>query len=438
MRLGPTLLLLAAACGGGGSPAADTAASGESLVFPDAGARDTTPPPPSPDMKPAFPFLAVNHLLCTGQSLSIGSGGTPALSLEQPFKNQMFSAGVIPGGTGLTALAPLVEAKVETMSSGLANLVTQLARDEVLKGATPPEDSHDLLVSCHGVGGQPYSALKKGTTPYANGIAQVKAALALAGKAGQSYGVRAVTVVHGEADHVKSNAAYAADLAEWQADYEKDVQALTGQTLPVPILHTQMSSWTKYGQTVSSIPVQQLAASVESKGRIQLVGPKYFLPYTDGVHLTNHGYRQLGEYYAKAYRVAILEGKRWEPLRPLAVSRAGATITVRFHVPTPPLVLDTTLVSNPGSYGFEFFDASGKPPQIASVSLAGPDTVKVTLAASPTGGQMQIRYAYRGIANALAGPKSGPRGNLRDSDVTPSRHGYPLYNWAVHFSEAVP
>jgi len=28
--------------------------------------------------------------------------------------------------------------------------------------------------------------------------------------------------------------------------------------------------------------------------------------------------------------------------------------------------------------------------------------------------------------------------NLRDSDATPSRHGYPLFNWAVHFDEPVP
>jgi hypothetical protein len=438
------LVLGLAACGSNSGPAWDLGARDDALlVFPDLVAAgdargDGARADLTPDLIAPFSYLALNHLLCTGQSLSVGSGGSPALSTTQPFENRMFSTGVLAGGKDLTSLVPLVEAKVETISSGLANLVTQLARDEVFKGRPAPRDSHDLLVSCHGVGGQPYSALKKGTTPYANGIAQVVAAKALAGVMGVSHGVRAITVVHGESDHVKANTQYAADLAEWQADYEADILPLTGQKLPVPFFHTQISSWTKYGSAVSSIPIQQLAASVGSGGKIMLVGPKYFLPYIDGVHLTNKGYRQLGEYHAKAYRSAILEGRPWEPLRPIAVSRSGAKITVRFHVPVPPLVLDTTLVSNPGSHGFEFFDASAKPPKVASVTLVGPDLVEITLTAVPTGAKQEIRYAYRGVVDSPAGPKTGPRGNLRDSDATVSRHGYALYNWAVHFAAPVP
>lgn len=175
-----------------------------------------------------------------------------------------------------------------------------------------------------------------------------------------------------------------------------------------------------------------------SGGKLQLVGPKYFMPYADGVHLTNHGYRQLGEYFAKAYRSAILEDKPWEPLRPIAVTRVGAKITVRFHVPVPPLVLDTTLVKDPGSYGFDFVDSALKTPKILTVVLAGPDVVEITLAAEPTGNNMLIRYAYKGVPTAPAGPQTGARGNLRDSDATPSRHGYALYNWAVHFAAPVP
>jgi hypothetical protein len=31
----------------------------------------------------------------------------------------------------------------------------------------------------------------------------------------------------------------------------------------------------------------------------------------------------------------------------------------------------------------------------------------------------------------------GPRGNLRDSDTSPSQYGYELFNWAVHFDVPV-
>ena len=41
----------------------------------------------------------VNHILGTGQSLSVGARGTPVLTTMQPYDNQMFNTGVIAGGT---------------------------------------------------------------------------------------------------------------------------------------------------------------------------------------------------------------------------------------------------------------------------------------------------------------------------------------------------
>ena len=383
---------------------------------------------PEPDAGPPFVLQPadVNHVLSTGQSLSVGAVGTPPLSTTQPFENLRFVTGVLAGGTGLTSLVPLLETNVETMSSGLANLVTELG---VPAG-------HRLLVSCHGVGGTAYAGLKKGTTPYTNGLAQVKAARDLTKADGRSYLVRVVTNVHGESDHIAGNAGYLADLVTWQRDYETDVQALTGQTLPVPMLHTQMSSWTKYGQATSAIPGMQLAAHVENPGKIVLVGAKYHLAYVaDGVHLTNAGYRHMGEYYAKVYRRVVLEGKAWEPVRPKSATLAADEIRVEFHVPVPPLAIDTALVPAAAAYGFEYTDGSASPPAITSVTLDGPTAVKVKLAAVPVGANKRIRYAFTGTPNAAGGGATGPRGNLRDSDATPSRSGQKLYNWAVHFDQ---
>ncbi len=133
----------------------------------------------------------------------------------------------------------------------------------------------------------------------------------------------------------------------------------------------------------------------------------------------------------------MLEGKTWEPLRPKAVTRDGAVITVAFHVPKPPLVIDTTRVAPAAHHSFAYADASGAAaPAIASVDLAGPDTVKITLASAPTGGERRLRYAMN--QEPGIGTPHGARGNLRDSDDTPSQHGYDLHNWAVHFDVAVP
>jgi hypothetical protein len=342
-------------------------------------------------------------------------------------------------------VSPLVEgtpvnatnSAVETLSSALANLITKMAREELLVEKPAGKTSHDVFLSIHGVGGTAYVGLKKGTQPFTIGIAQVTAAKGLAQALGKSYVVRAVTNVHGESDHIAQNANYEADLAAWQADYETDVKAITGQTEPIPMFHTQMSSWTKFGQATSPIPAMQTAASVKSGGKLVLVGPKYHLPYVaDGVHLTNEGYRQMGEDYAKAYRRVVLEGRPWEPLRPLAVTRAGAVITVKLAVPVPPLVLDKALVTDPGNYGFVYVDG-GPTPAITNVAVAGPDTVTITLASAPTAANGRLQYAFSAAPNASAGATTGPRGNLRDSDATASRHGYKLYNWCIHFDEVV-
>lgn len=376
---------------------------------------------------------SLHHVLISGQSLSQGAL-SQVVSLEQPFENVSFVTGVRAGGAGLDSFIPLVEtwdgSQGETLASGMANLLSQRAVDA--------GGSHRSLFSAHGVGGQPYSALRKGTGPFANGMAQVAAGLALAQAAGEAYAVRAVMIVHGESDHLGNNANYDLDLLEWQSDYQADIQAMTGQTLPVPLITDQMSSFSAYGSATSAIPQLQLEAARNAPDRIVLMGPKYVLGYVpDGVHLTGEGERWLGEMYAKVFERVLIEGEPWRPVSPREITREGAEITVRFWVPAPPLVLDEVIVTNPGNYGFGYTDSSGAPPTITSVALAGEDSVVITLSAVPVGGNQRVTYAMNGVAGQPAGPTTGARGNLRDSDATESRHGYALFNWGVHFDEAV-
>jgi hypothetical protein len=273
---------------------------------------------------------------------------------------------------------------------------------------------------------------------FAAALSQQRLAQHVADIQDKSYVVRCVTTVHGEDDHQLFNSRYAQDLAEWQADYDDEFRQ-RGMTRPIPMLLSQMSSFTSYNTAWSFIPDEQLKAFEQAPRELVLVGPKYVFEYLpDGVHLTSQSYRTMGEYYGKVYARLFLEGSTWAPLHPLTVTRQGAVIQVRFHVPEPPLVLDTKTVTDPGNYGFEYADDSPAPPAISAVRLLDEDTVEITLAAAPVAtANKWVRYAFTGNLGAKSGPKTGARGNLRDSDATPSLYQNPLHNWAVHFSKHV-
>src|SRR5262245_4686701 len=142
----------------------------------------------------------------------------------------------------------------------------------------------------------------------------------------------------------------------------------------------------------SIIPQRQLDAHERSNGKINLVGPNYPFPhYSDCNHYTAHSQRWLGAYFAKAYQQVVVEGRKWEPTRPLSVERTGSVITVKYHVPVPPLVIDTTRVSAssanfpvPPVYGFIYRDSTMSA-SITSVAVTAPDTVTITLSGTPTG-----------------------------------------------------
>jgi len=379
-----------------------------------AGVNSVAPPDPS---------IFLNHLLSTGQSLSNGQDGSPALSITQPYSNVMLSG---------SSLVPLVESSVETMSSGMANFVT----------AQVPGNDYQIAVTRHGQSSAAYSALKKGTTPYTNGIAQVNSTKTAANNAGKSYKVIGVTTIHGESDHVNgtSQAQYEADLVEWQNDYETDVKAITGQTGTIPLFTDQMEAWTGYGSTTSVIPYAQLAASENNPEKIILVGPKYFFIYaTSGGHLINTSYRWLGEYYGKIINKVVVNGETWKPLRPRTIVRSGSDIYARFYVPVTPIVFDITNVLEKTNMGFEYTDDSGTPPSISNVEIVDTETVKVSLNQTPTGSNQKLRYAYTGTSGAKPGADQAgsARGNLRDSDSTASLYGNNLYNWSVNFDKTV-
>ncbi len=326
----------------------------------------------------------------------------------------------------------------------------QIAMQSAIQNKFLSSIGNTPTVSNHGVGGTAYSGLKKGTTPYSNGMTQLNDTHIQAQNENKTHQVIGVTTIHGEADEWNNVTAdqYKGYLTEWQRDYETDIKSVTNQIDTIPLYTCQMSSTTLLSKTNPQIAIGQLSASEENPDKIILVGPKYFLNYIDGIHLddTNDdgkfGSKLLSEYYAKVMDLVFRQQQQWKPLSPIDITRTENIILARFHIPQGAswLVFDTTLVDPMPNMGFEYSDDANSS-SISSVEIVGSDTVKITLNQVPTWLNPKLSYAYTGTPGAGAGAHSpgSLKGNLRDNDTTVAMFdpSVRLYNWAVHFSKPV-
>ena len=370
------------------------------------------------------------HVLSSGQSLSVGGESSPALSTSQPYNNVMLSPDV-QGTAG--PFIPLVESGVETPSSAIGN---GLRSYDAL--------GRPVVVSLHGVGGYAYYQLKKGTTPYANGMQQASATKALVESGGNTYDPAGVTIVHGESDYWNGNSSqYEGSLVEWQRDYQNDINALTGGTSVLPMFINQMNT-----AATGELAVAQLSAHKNNPGKIILVEPKYQYTYvpTYHIHVNNVASKHMGEMFAKAMKKVVLDGQTWNPLMPTRVVRTGNIIIISYAIPVGTLAIDTTNVAARPNYGFEYVQTGGTATTITSVALVNGSTqVQLTLSWVPDGTNQRVRYAWSCYAgNIVCGDPANSTwvgGNIRDTDSSVSpvvgSTGVPLYDWGVTFDEPI-
>lgn len=230
-----------------------------------------------------------------------------------------------------------------------------------------------------------------------------------------------------------------------QEELDTRIKAVSGQSEEVAVCFQQTNSHTASSMTNATIMQEQLTAHelLHNDGRGYLAGPKYWMPYSDGTHLTGVGYSDMQACTFARCENAVLSGSAWEPTRPTALALSSNDVTVTVNAPVPPLVIDTTNVSDPGSRGFEYFDSDpASNPTISSVSLGSCTgsscPVTITMSSSPDHAGARIRYAYTGSSGNSAGPTTGARGNVRDSqgDGTGSSCAN-VSNWLASFDKPI-
>lgn len=385
------------------------------------------------------PFTDHVHFLFSGQSLSIGAEGIPVLSITQPHNNLTFVGGPRSQWDQLGAFMDLVEVqginsnRGETPCSGAANYVIELAGKDA---------GLDMIASTVGHGGYKIRQLNKNSQWYSLLINHTQAGAKLSAALNKTYSVGAMGWLQGESDQVggyKPRLEYKNDLIQYQMDTEKDIKAITGQERDVPLISYQLSCYVAKKGNFRNVTLAQLDASEESD-KIFICSPTYPFPYhTDLVHLTNMGYLWIGHYFGKVYHEVVVEEKEWIPLSPKSIQVInnpwGENVIVEFHVPEPPLVLDTKGLPKAEDYGFVVEDELGEP-GILSIDVISHTQVRIVVDRK-IHKNPRLRYALDHLGPGM-NLNSGASGNLRDSDDRSfSFNGkkHHLYNWCVAFDK---
>jgi hypothetical protein len=395
-------------------------------------------------------------IIGTGQSLSVGAQGRPIISTSQPYGNLKLSTGNLPWpidpNDPSLAMTPLVEPVGRQSQSYPSSWPTNIdgetyhtsMADEL--SALVQADLHRDFVSVHsevGEDGQGMVFLKKDAVPkgvnghsYQAAVIETTAIARLARAAHKTYGVAAVVVTHGETDCGNKN--YEAELRTLRQNYDFDLRAITGQKEPILMILSQQNSILDFASSTNA----QWQIGLDDPAHIVCSGPKYQYPYAgDTIHLTNEGYRQLGEKYAQVYYERVILGRKWEPLEPVKIHRRGAVVTVDYHVPVPPLTWDDSMEPPHQAVdewklgkGFEVRAASGAKVGITSVDIKG-NSVVIRCATDPGSGA-RIGYAMAGATDPRSTPQRGTKrwGLLKDSDPFKGAvTGTPQPNYALAF-----
>ena len=435
------------------------------------GGADAGSPDTGVDAGPTLNFgWDWNGLIGTGQSLSVGGLGSPLTAITQRFNNLKLSLGgamVPPFDPALASLAmvPLVEPirptdpgypsaypgniDGETPHTAMADQITQLVMD------APGGHDYVGVHSVVGESGQPMTVIKKngvfsgsgtGARAYAATLFEVAAIARLAAAQSKTYGVGAVTIIHGESDAGNNN--YANDLFQLISDYNTDLLPLTGQAARIPLLVSQQNSVPSGTNQVAVSAVQQWKAGVDHPGEIVCIGPKYQYSYavdSGRIHMGAVEYEKLGEKYGQVYFERVVLGHDWQPLQPTSVAVSGNVVTVHFHVPVPPLVWDDTMPSPhtaiaewANGRGFEV-SAAGPAQTIDAVDIVDGDTVKITCRSDLTGRQVTVGYAATADGAPMAPSGTFRWGHLKDSDPFVGSMTHTAQpNWAVAFQLTPP
>lgn len=383
------------------------------------------------------PVVGIAYMASFGQSRAMGGGSgstLPVITTAQEYDSLQFNGGarwwvgVQTSAEDHASFAPLVETANgnygETPASGMAKGFVESFIGRT--GLSSANKGFAALASAPAQPGTNIAGLSKGTSYYARIIDDVTYGKALADADGLPFSTPMISWIHGSADYSgtpATQAGYFADLGQLHNDLDSDMREITGRAARIPLIIAQIESHAYYGVD-PTVALAQL--QYHNEGNLGFIStPMYIFEYgtgsdADALHLTASGSKHIGLWQGfVGERVAA--GLGWDCLQPTAHYIDGRFVVLRFATEHG-LSLDTSLVTDPGNYGFDALDPAGNPLAFdAAPQVMGEELVLFSFASSVAAGT-RIRAAhftdYTPISPYTAvrsGPTYGARCCLRDN-----------------------
>jgi hypothetical protein len=402
------------------------------------------------------------HVIDIGHSLTMG--GTAGLLTTAPFfaRGVMFNGGPkVAQATGgaWNAPAPIV-------ADGYNGQLQQLLEYYEFQNSGGQGETHgggviqwfstgsiaanEAALFCSvGASGAVMSQLLSGGTQFSNLVRVAERSAAIAAFNGWGWECY-VTCSIGENDfttYATNASGFQTNLVNFQASVQTAIQGVfstNGWSAPtyVPLIVLQPSSWTDsvYNLATCALAYVFPALVRSNPNQFKLVGPEYYTDmYTVGspaqeIHKTAAGYKLDGQYVARAVQ-KIRAAAAVPGLYITGASNSGTTLSITTSATTN-LVIDSSVVADPGQYGLRVLDTSNGNANVAlsGIGVSG-TTITATMASKTAGHVYMIGAGDIGTAGNPPGPTAGPRTCVRDSstDISSTDTGStPMYNYLSH------
>ncbi|MGU3271578.1 hypothetical protein AAQV58_11350 [Klebsiella pneumoniae] len=391
----------------------------------------------------------VNHIIGFGQSLMAGINSMPLQTVSAILNAYRFNGGVrAQDGSGTSAenhasLLPYIETTHDTgdgvgYETPVGGAITAIFDRLSAEAEGYTSGDIKILGSVPAQGSKTIAQLRQNPGPYMQRIIDdMTYGKARANELGLTYSPHAMIYMGNESDQSAGTTeeVYLDSFDKMIAAVNGFASDVTGNTESLPWFIYQFNSWKNRTPNTSypTIPLALLKLA-RTRDDVRLVQPMYMYDYYDTAHLLGFDSKICGYRFGLAIEQEMLSGKKFEPLWSQDISLQGGIANI-WYEPVGKLVLDTSIVTDPGDYGVSAIDPDGNALTLTEVSVHL-DRLRVRASGGiPAGSKIRLGFTG-GTTGTLPSRTNGPRCCLRDSQgdtikFDPTGVAYRMDNYAI-------